>query len=603
VRYFQQSANKDFSIRVIAGTRTVLLALNCEEQRLDGLMGFAFYRSAPGETTGRWLRSQKVFRSVVPDPSALVNGRPPVFRTDEHPIQSFLWGDYTAEPGARYTFRVVPKYGKPGQLRSRPDDEIVVEVETEPEADPSGHSIWFNRGAIASQQFVSRFGDVKPSNELLEDLDQPITKWLSRGLAEACIAFIDDVLPGDALRCCFYEFHYHPVLLALKRAIERGVDVKISFDDEKKNLEAISHAQVVGEDAAEGVLFPRTKPEIPHNKFMIRIVDGTPVSVWTGSTNITPSGFTGQSNVGHAIADPTVARQYLDYWEEISVDPELEDARKASTRISPHPVEVLPPNSTTVLFSPRYRSAMLKWYANRISDAQELVMFTAAFGVNEKLVGPISEERDFLRFVMMEKKESKAKLDQLRADRDVVVAHGAALGTTVRFVNGVRVQVAIPQFGLDKWFAKEEHFRKNGNIFYVHTKFLLIDPLSNDPLVCTGSANFSENSLLQNDENMLLIRGNTRVADIYLTEFDRLFRHFYFRNVANDIELNGGEAKGAFLDEGNDQAARWAAPYFRSGSMKTRRREMFFSTAPSGWAAVSASRPPKETAKLGDKPS
>jgi hypothetical protein len=28
---------------------------------------------------------------------------------------------------------------------------------------------------------------------------------------------------------------------------------------------------------------------------------------------------------------------------------------------------------------------------------------------------------------------------------------------------------------------------------------------------------------------MLLIRGNTRVADIYMTEFDRLFRHFYFQ--------------------------------------------------------------------------
>jgi hypothetical protein len=37
----------------------------------------------------------------------------------------------------------------------------------------------------------------------------------------------------------------------------------------------------------------------------------------------------------------------------------------------------------------------------------------------------------------------------------------------------------------------------------------------------------SASSLTGNDENMLLIRGDTRVADIYLTEFDRLFRHFY----------------------------------------------------------------------------
>ena len=55
----------------------------------------------------------------------------------------------------------------------------------------------------------------------------------------------------------------------------------------------------------------------------------------------------------------------------------------------------------------------------------------------------------------------------------------------------------------------------------MHTKYLLIDPLSDDPLICTGSANFSENSLTNNDENMVLIRGSTRVADIYMTEFDR----------------------------------------------------------------------------------
>lgn len=93
-----------------------------------------------------------------------------------------------------------------------------------------------------------------------------------------------------------------------------------------------------------------------------------------------------------------------------------------------------------------------------------------------------------------------------------------------------------------------------------------------DPLVCTGSANFSPDSLLENDENMLLIRGDTRVADIYLTEFDRIFRHFYFRDVANEIEAEGGQAEGAFLAETSD----WTDSYFKPGAFKTRRREMFF---------------------------
>jgi phosphatidylserine/phosphatidylglycerophosphate/cardiolipin synthase-like enzyme len=45
---------------------------------------------------------------------------------------------------------------------------------------------------------------------------------------------------------------------------------------------------------------------------------------------------------------------------------------------------------------------------------------------------------------------------------------------------------------------------------------MLVDPLCDDPLIITGSANFSDASTTKNDENMLVIRGDTRVADIYL---------------------------------------------------------------------------------------
>ena len=101
-------------------------------------------------------------------------------------------------------------------------------------------------------------------------------------------------------------------------------------------------------------------------------------------------------------------------------------------------------------------------------------------------------------------------------------------------------------------------------MFFIHTKFLLIDPLSDDPLVCSGSANFSSGSLLQNDENMLLIRGNTRVADIYMTEFDRVFRHFYFRDIANELAAakTSDDAKAIFLDETD----AWSDSYFKAGT-------------------------------------
>jgi phosphatidylserine/phosphatidylglycerophosphate/cardiolipin synthase-like enzyme len=75
--------------------------------------------------------------------------------------------------------------------------------------------------------------------------------------------------------------------------------------------------------------------------------------------------------------------------------------------------------------------------------------------------------------------------------------------------------------------ASQEYARRFQNI--PHTKFMVIDPLGDDPIVVTGSANFSESSTTGNDENMLFIRGNSRVADIYLGEYMRLWNHYAFR--------------------------------------------------------------------------
>ncbi len=83
----------------------------------------------------------------------------------------------------------------------------------------------------------------------------------------------------------------------------------------------------------------------------------------------------------------------------------------------------------------------------------------------------------------------------------------------------------------DRWLS-EKLSLLNRNVRYVHTKYLLIDPLGQHPIVITGSANFSAASTNKNDENMLIIRGNKRVAEIYLGEFMRLYNHHAFREWA-----------------------------------------------------------------------
>lgn len=73
---------------------------------------------------------------------------------------------------------------------------------------------------------------------------------------------------------------------------------------------------------------------------------------------------------------------------------------------------------------------------------------------------------------------------------------------------------------------------------------MLLDPLSDDPIVVTGSPNFSDASTRRNDKNMLVIRGDTRVADIYLGKFMRLFNHFYFRFIAANADNSEANEDG-----------------------------------------------------------
>jgi len=102
---------------------------------------------------------------------------------------------------------------------------------------------------------------------------------------------------------------------------------------------------------------------------------------------------------------------------------------------------------------------------------------------------------------------------------------------------------------------------------------MLIDPLSDDPWVISGSANFSRNSTVNNDENMLVIRGNPRVVDMYLAEFMRLFDHFRFRGTALGAHASERAGKDPGLHLKPDDS--WIAPYFEAENPKAQQRALF----------------------------
>ena len=562
-----------FSVHAISGTNAVLLAMNAVPEARKGLLGFAIGRHTGDGERIRWLDGFKFFRSLIADP------KPGETRsTLEHPIQSFLWGHYTAEPDSEYDYTIRPLYRpESGDLaRLRAGTDVRGRVRTEA-VDQGTHAIFFNRGAIPSQAFARRFGNRPPADE--NDPGAEDVQWLSRGLLEGALGFIAQARgPRFSLRAAFYEFSYRPVMTALAAAAGSGASVRIVYEAGSQTVGGVSKPTSVtnvNEQAIADLGFDRSllikrlnRRDIPHNKFMVLLDNGRPVQVWTGSTNITPSGFLGQSNVGHVVRDEAIARAFLAYWEQLAADTPIDAMKAWCSANSPEPGDGPPPVGITPVFSPRLRSKMLDWYGQRAFDAQQTVLLTAAFGVTERLAHYFDNDKDYLRFLLMERPNSKPETQaMLTRDRDTRIAVGPDL-------NRDAVALQMEGHGLDVWL-RERHYRERngGHVFYFHTKIMAIDALTDDPLVFTGSANFSPNSLLGNDENMLLIRGDRGVGDVYLSEFFRLFNHFYFRYIAQEAAKRGRDdpERAVFLDETD----AWSDASYIPGRYHHRRRELF----------------------------
>jgi phosphatidylserine/phosphatidylglycerophosphate/cardiolipin synthase-like enzyme len=558
------------TVQAIAGTRVVLLGMSVEPDSRSKLMGFAIKRLDHESGAEMYLPNFLLLRQndkgAKSDHSSRLN-----------PVQAFQWSDYAPQPGRTYTYTVTAMQGSGARLR--PGDSVTLEVTTESN-ETGKHAIYFNRGAAGWQAYEREFGRRDPD----QVPERKAYAWLSRGLEEALIAFIAQAEgKGWGLRAALYEFDYLPVLDAFWSARRRGVDVQVVVDekDPAKSPGAQNRAAILVADI-DSSCKARTKAEkIPHNKFIVLLKDGKPREVWTGSTNITKGGIFGHSNVGHLVRDEDIAAAYLAYWKELKGDPEPEPLQQWTGKRNGQPEEwfeaedeardgkVEPPrNSIGLVFSPRKSIAALRWYAELMDRARESVFVTAPFGVSKELHTVFKGKKDYLRYLLLD--------------------HTNKLITPIaRDIEGdVRNEVAVGAYlGGGSWHQwLEEHLTGfTTAVDFVHTKYMLIDPLGEDPIVITGSANFSAPSTTDNDENMLVVRGDKSVADVYLTEFMRLFAAFRLRRR---VEAKEGEkapapktASSASGDIYLDSKPGWAEEYYSPDSPSKEEERLLFSGA------------------------
>lgn len=541
------NTNDGLKVHAVAGTYVVLLGFNLLEADCDGLKGFSIHRVDHTENEAFFLSGMKAFAETDP-------GFPPgsLYSTKDHPIQSFQWADYSAKPGHSYTYTVSAKKGTPANLTLHAETAVAVTTES-----PEGgtHDVYFNRGVAASQEYVRRFGNDRPEHVA----NGKAFEWLSRGLYEALVDFVRSCVPGrHALRVAAYEFHYPPFLEVLKEVLDTGVDIRIIYDA-RQDKPGIKNREQVELAGLQNVCTRRTKSPsyISHNKFIVKLDNGQPKSVWTGGTNFSDGGIFGHSNVAHVVEEDAIAAKYLQYWTALSSDPEIGSIKTSAEAISPQ-LPATPPDGTSVLFSPRKSLAVLQWYANLAMGANDGLLMTFAFGMNDLFQNVYRNGHAPFRLALMEKKTRPMEAGPARDAEEQKIQVLRNMPENV-FAIGSFIQTNE----IDGW-VKERLSGLNSNVRFVHNKFMLVDPLSDDPIVVAGSANFSDASTRQNDENMVIARGNTRVADIYLGEFMRLYTHHAFRE---SLQFSGPHRPPKPLETGD-----WFPDYFGQTPRSTRRR-------------------------------
>jgi len=559
-----KNEDNDLKLYAVAGTQTVLLSFDIDKSKLgNDFLGFSVERKNKHDHID-YLNGSKHFASLDQNPDLKIK--------NTSLVQSFYWQDYTADPEQTYTYTIKPMFGT--ALQHLPKYENSIKVTTEKLHDGK-HSVYFNYGVTGSQAYAKNkeYGN-KAISELQGPELQHALSFLGRDLwSEGLLKFVRQATDNRfSIYGAFYEFQYPDFLAELKAATVRNVDVQLivsgkadQYEDKTyhdgtvrlNNKTMISNA---GLDACIKTL--RKKPSQPHNKFMILCEDGKAKQVWTGSTNITLAGIFGQCNTGHWIEDPAIAEEYLTYWKGLVGDPAMSKQAEVSKSIQADTNLIDLPKGNYVFFSPRDLPKVkgkapvhLQNYADLIDSANELVCMIFPFNMDEVFNTVFQEDKTYLRLLLF---ESSSDAGQVKSnDTDVKVTAGAIYD------------------GDEKNWAKEITTKATtgAGILYVHNKFFILDPLTENPVVLTGSANFSANSIQNNDENSILIKGDPRVADIYLTEFDRLFTHFWPRYLRK-IEPKGNKKPEGF-SKPLDETFAWYNNYFDETTFATKRKKLF----------------------------
>ena len=160
------------------------------------------------------------------------------------------------------------------------------------------------------------------------------------------------------------------------------------------------------------------------------------------------------------------------------------------------------------------------------------------------LIDLVSRARQGIFFVMFQPgSEPVRTLLEMQARKDLYV-RGVATQLTGQGAEKFKLLKQNPQsYFLDsaqasgvgrtvgEWAVEgtASDFRKHIGHAITHSKLIVIDPFGEEPVVVTGSHNFSKAASGKNDENFLVIRGHRQLAMHYAINAMQTYNHYRWR--------------------------------------------------------------------------
>lgn len=519
-------------------------------KKIDNCRGFAIARikkDSKGKKTQEYLFNRIGFENEKVAAKAQESQKAITKLSTEWPFQRFSWTDHEVNKGDTVSYWIIPmiRNNKGGKLV--PLEALASDWSTEKTLGMTSGLFkpFFNRGFVMSQ-FMARYLaqrklSLKKFKETIKDKDdKTIRKFLSGDLRVALLDQLKTALKeGTEIYAALFELGDEELIEALcalgKRAhlVLANGSVKKKTDDANNDARQRLLEKHVDVQFNDRFIAPSA---LGHNKFLVRMDKNKPLVAWTGSTNWASTGLCTQVNNGLLIEDPAIARIYFDQWKLLRKAGSIFPKSLSSENSKPKIVgkDIHGNVRSIVWFTRTNKGVDLDALRTEVRKAREGIIFLMFMPGSKGLFSTVVE------------RSVEPNLYVCGVVSELPKGSGDESEVDVNLINGKKripfhLDIIRPEgikYPFANFAAEVTHKQFIANIGHaiIHSKVLVIDPFSSDPVVITGSHNFSVSASAKNDENFIIIKGDRELAEAYAVNILGAYAHYRWRAYLSQVK-------------------------------------------------------------------